>query len=211
MEMTPGEVMGAIALELHGARVSRPVPEHPSESSGAGAISQPTAPAGVTAAWEAVYRDHVMAVHRFAAARTGNRPDAEDVTAQVFLRALPRLRHDAAAGEIRGYLLATARTVLAEHWTARFGAPVEPLDEERDGAGPLSSHHERPRGDRGAGRVAEILAALPDNYRRVLELRFLSGCSVRETAEQLGISVANAKVLQFRALRRAQQHEGDGP
>ena len=208
-EMAPREVAGAIALELHGSLVHRPVSEHPPRSDGAGAAPHSAVPASTTAAWEAVYREHVMAVHRYAAARTGNRPDAEDVTAQVFLRALPRLRRDAAAGEVRGYLLATARTVLAEHWRARFGAPLEPLDEERDHLAAAPPPREEVPADHGAGRVAAILTRLPENYRRVLELRFLSGFSVRETAEQLGISVANAKVLQFRALRRAQKLEGD--
>ena len=46
---------------------------------------------------------------------------------------------------------------------------------------------------------------LPDNYRRILELRFLQGYSVREAAAALGVSVANAKVLQHRALRLAAQ------
>ena len=51
------------------------------------------------------------------------------------------------------------------------------------------------------------LATLPEQYRRILELRFLDGCSVREAAAQLGVSVANAKVLQYRALRKAAQAE----
>jgi RNA polymerase sigma-70 factor (ECF subfamily) len=50
-----------------------------------------------------------------------------------------------------------------------------------------------------------ILSALPDQYRRILELRFLDSYSVREAAAELGVSVANAKVLQHRALRRAAQ------
>jgi RNA polymerase sigma-70 factor (ECF subfamily) len=38
-------------------------------------------------------------------------------------------------------------------------------------------------------------------------LRFLDACSVREAAAELGISVTNAKVLQYRALRLAAQVE----
>jgi RNA polymerase sigma-70 factor (ECF subfamily) len=51
--------------------------------------------------------------------------------------------------------------------------------------------------------VSPILDSLPDNYRSVLEFRFLRGYSIRETAAAMGVSVANAKVLQLRALRRA--------
>ena len=51
--------------------------------------------------------------------------------------------------------------------------------------------------------VSPILDGLPANYRSVLEFRFLRGYSIRETAAAMGVSVANAKVLQLRALRRA--------
>jgi len=37
----------------------------------------------------------------------------------------------------------------------------------------------------------------------VLELRFLEGCSIKESATALAISASNAKVLQHRALRMA--------
>jgi RNA polymerase sigma-70 factor (ECF subfamily) len=37
----------------------------------------------------------------------------------------------------------------------------------------------------------------------VLELRFLERLTVAETAQAMGISNGNARVLQYRALRRA--------
>ena len=52
-------------------------------------------------------------------------------------------------------------------------------------------------------RVEQILAELPERYRRILELRFLGSCSVQEAAQELGVTVGNAKVLQHRALRQA--------
>ena len=55
-----------------------------------------------------------------------------------------------------------------------------------------------------------LLERLPDNYRRILELRFLQAFSVREAADQMGVSVANAKVLQHRALRMAAQTSEEG-
>ena len=48
-----------------------------------------------------------------------------------------------------------------------------------------------------------LLRRLPDHYRRVLELRFLERKSVAETAARMGITSGNARVLQYRALRRA--------
>ncbi|MEO5951275.1 MAG: sigma factor-like helix-turn-helix DNA-binding protein, partial [Chloroflexia bacterium] len=52
-------------------------------------------------------------------------------------------------------------------------------------------------------KVRNVLALLPENYRRVLELRFLQGCSLRETALAMRITEANAKVIQHRAIQKA--------
>lgn len=159
---------------------------------------------GEPAGWEEVYREHVGPVYRYCYARTGNRADAEDIAAQVFLRALPRLRIRASAPEIRAYLMAAARSVLAEHWTLHYGYDTRQLDEEVASPEPV----DEPAGaDAGVSRAARVLAALPEHYRRVLELRFLRGYSVRETAREMGVTVTNAKVLQHRALRRAAQEE----
>ena len=64
---------------------------------------------------------------------------------------------------------------------------------------------ETPRPPLADDEVRSLLERLPDNYRRILELRFLQAFSVREAAGQMGVSVANAKVLQYRALRMAAQ------
>ena len=152
--------------------------------------------------WEAVYREHVGPVYRYVYARTGNRADSEDVVAQVFLRALPRLRLRASTGEIRGYLMTTARSVLAEHWTLHYSTDAGLLDEEVATPEPPPA---RGDSDSGVRRAASVLAALPEHYRRILELRFLRGYSVKEAAREMDITVTNAKVMQHRALRRAAQ------
>ena len=142
-----------------------------------------------------MYRDHVGPLYRFVYARTGNHADAEDITSTVFTRALPRLRADVSDGELRGYLRATARTVIADMWRDRHGTVLEEIDEE-------STPNRQPVED-SRPDVDSLLRRLPGNYRTVLELRFLRGYSVKETATAMGISVSNAKVLQLRALRRA--------
>ena len=110
-------------------------------------------------------------------------------------RALPRLRPDVSAAEIRAYLRTTARSVLADVWRQRHGTVLMEFDDQRDAAPPVEREHDVD--------VSPILDGLPANYRSVLELRFLRGYSIRETAAAMGVSVANAKVLQLRALRRA--------
>lgn len=156
-------------------------------------------------AWDAIYRETAVMVYRFVYARVGNRPDAEDLTTQVFMRALPRLRIPAAIEEIRSYLLATSRTVLADHWRRHYDVQLAELEDNL-----MASPDEKfdpASEEEGIRRANVVLARLPDNYRQVLELRFLRGYSLRETAEAMGVSLSNAKVLQHRALRRAAGQE----
>ena len=148
--------------------------------------------------WDAVYRDNIGLVYRLMFAKVGNRPDAEDLTTEVFLAVLRPLRLPASVGEVRAYLLATARTVLARYWARTLGHPVTTLNENAGEA-----RAERPLESAAPEQAERILAALPARYRRILQLRFLDACTVAEAAQALRISVANAKVLQHRALRRA--------
>jgi RNA polymerase sigma-70 factor, ECF subfamily len=158
--------------------------------------------------WEAIYRDNVERVYRLMFGKVGNHPDAEDLTTEVFLAALGPLRSSASVGEVRAYLLATARTVLAGYWRRTLGHPVTALDADAV-AEVLDAE---PGNERATARANAILAALPERYRRILQLRFLQACSIREAAAEMGISVANAKVLQFRALRQAAEaNERLGP
>src|SRR5580693_3236725 len=82
--------------------------------------------------WESVYRDNVDRLYRLMYARVGNRPDAEDLTSEVFRTALGPLRMASSKGEVRSYLLTTAQTVLASHWRRTLGLPVTSIDPESD-------------------------------------------------------------------------------
>ena len=155
---------------------------------------------GRYADWEDVYQDNATWVYRTIYGRVGNHADAEDLTAEVFLAALRPLRISATAAEVRAYLRATARTVLAAHWRETMGREITSI-EDIASAAPDSEEAI----STAPQRVRTLLANLPDNYRRILELRFLKSRSIKESAAELGISVANAKVLQHRALRLAAQ------
>lgn len=161
-------------------------------------------PAGVVefpalgASAEEIALEELELVYAFIFARVGNRPDAEDLTQLVAMKAIPRLREGAAAASIRAYLFATARTVLAQFWALRFGLPEEELGEDVANRPPAPA--ENPH---SAERVSRILDRLPANYRRVLELRFLRGYSLKEVAAETGNTVGAIKVMQLRALRAA--------
>ena len=139
-------------------------------------------------------------VYGFLYSRVGNRADAEDLTQQVALKALPRLHDGAPVAAVRAYLYATARSVLASFWTGRNRVLESELPDDiaaPDRGGELIPSPET------VEWVARILERLTPNQRRLLELRFLRGYTLKEVAAEMGKTVGSVKVMQLRALRAA--------
>ena len=85
-----------------------------------------------------------------------------------------------------------------------YPSPEEYLDEEREE--PAEENPEA--GDNSATkRVQRLLQELPAHYRDVLTCRFLLNLSIRDTARRMGLTEANVKVMQSRALKRAAELE----
>lgn len=156
--------------------------------------------------FERVYDAHVVGIYRFIYARVGNHPDAEDLTAQVFVRAVEQLDTERAPGQVAAWLYRVAQNAAADYWRAFYRLPMIGVDHVAPGWEPTDEAAARPQvepTDRAADRVRALLHRLPASYRRVLELRFLERLTVAETARAMGITNGNARVLQYRALRRA--------
>ena len=139
-------------------------------------------------------------VYSFIYSRVGNRADAEDLTQQVALKALPRLSDTYLGPAVRGYLYTTARSVMASFWSDRSRVPEAELS---DGVADDGRGDELTAPPYALAWVEQVMSALPANYRDVLEMRFLRGYSLRETADAMGKTVGGVKVMQLRALRAA--------
>jgi len=154
---------------------------------------------------EDVFRRYVDPVYRFAYRQVGNRQDAEDLTSEVFLLAARSLDLSRPEQAIGRWLFTVTRTVLADHWRRHYRVPpLVDLDAVQLAEfTPIPSADDRV--EKKSQLVGAVLEALPERYRQVLELRFLRGYTVGETAAELGMSVANAKITQHRALAKAVQ------
>jgi RNA polymerase sigma factor (sigma-70 family) len=153
--------------------------------------------------WESVYQDNVVGIYQLVFRRVGNAADAEDLAAEVLMQTLKTLRLPAPVHNVRSYLVKTARTVMADHWRRHYAARDAALELQQVPPDALITAPSSTSAD----RAQRLLGLLPDHFRRILELRFLRGYSVREAANELGVTESNARVLQFRALRKAAELE----
>ena len=154
--------------------------------------------------FQALYEDNLVGVYRFVFKSLRNREEAEDLTSQVFLKALRFLDPERSAHGARSWLFQIAHTTIADYWRTYYRAPTSSL-EVRLEVGWEGPTEEVIVGTNNlaAERVYNLLQALPERYREVLSCRFLFNLSIRETAATMGVSEANVKTLQFRAIKHA--------
>lgn len=154
--------------------------------------------------FQAFYEDNLVSVYRFVFKSLRNREEAEDLTSQIFLKALRLLDPERSAHSARSWLFQIAHTTIADYWRTYYRALTSSL-EVRLEVGWEGPTEEVMLGtnDLAAKRVCNLLQALPERYREVLRCRFLLNLSIRETAATMGVSEANVKTLQFRAIKHA--------
>ncbi len=162
------------------------------------------------ASLQEVYGKYIEQIYKFVYFKVGNREDAEDIVSQVFIKAARSLDVTQETQVMLGWLYRVARTTITDHWRRYYKGPstsLEAMEEDSNfyfAADPIyvGNNEEEPL-DGAVAKVAAILDILPENYRRVLQLRFLQGCSLKETAAAMSITEGNTKVLQHRALQKA--------
>ncbi len=154
--------------------------------------------------FQVLYEDNLINVYRFVYKSLRNREDAEDLTSQIFLKALRYFDPERSAHSARSWLFQIAHTTIADYWRTHYRALSSSLDVrlEVGWEGP-SDEVILGTNDLAAERVYHLLQALPERYREVLSCRFLLKLSIRETAARMGVSEANVKTLQFRAIKHA--------
>jgi RNA polymerase sigma-70 factor (ECF subfamily) len=137
-------------------------------------------------------------VYAYVAYRIGQGPDAEDVTSEVFERAL-RYRHsyDSRRGEPISWLIGIARRCLAD-----AGGPTDlMLDMDADVA------DERDMEALAVDRVTLLSAVgpMPARDRELIGLRYGADLTARQIGEVLGERTNAVEVGLHRALRRLRQ------
>jgi len=145
--------------------------------------------------FEALYEQHFERVYAFVVRRIHDRAAAEDVTAEVFHKALAALNGFQYRGApFAAWLLRIAANAIADRSrrsvreVAVEDAP-EPMVEPDAGAS-----------DRRAD-VFRFVGDLPADQRRVVIERFVEQRSIREIAGRLNRTEGAVKQLQFRALQ----------
>lgn len=142
-----------------------------------------------------LYEMYFELVYAYIARRVRNRETAEDLTSEVFHKALANLGNFEWRGAPFGaWLIRIAANAVADHLKrdARDHAKCSPPQEPSTEPDMQAIEHR--------AQLFRLVNDLPDDQRRVIYGRFVDERSIREMALELGRSEGAIKQLQFRAV-----------
>ena len=150
-------------------------------------------------AWAEIYRRHAEQVYAYIFYRIGDRAAAEDLAADVFVRAIAGIRNYEWRGTpILAWLYRIAHNVTADYRkalakrSAREAAQApEEIEERVDSLRALDERND----------MMDAIRSLTDDQQQVLILRFYGGMNNAQVSEAVGKPETAVKALQARGLR----------
>jgi RNA polymerase sigma-70 factor (ECF subfamily) len=157
-----------------------------------------------------LYEINFNLVYAYISKRVGDRDLAEDLTSEVFHRALANLaRFEWRGAPFAAWLLRIASNAIADR--------AKSTSQERkfyclDEAGLSEPSDIDLEATEQRAQLFGLVEELPADQRRVIAMRFAEQKSIREIAQELGRTEGAVKQLQFRGLEklRAQMGETNG-
>jgi RNA polymerase sigma-70 factor (ECF subfamily) len=145
------------------------------------------------------YFDRIYAYCRY---RVGE-PEAEDVTSQVFIRALSGIA-GYRGGSVRAWLFRIAHNCVVDHQRAR--RPQVSLDrDEIDLPAPGNDLADHLFHEEQLQALRTVVADLEDDEVHLLTLKLVSGLNASEIAQVTGQSAVAVRVALHRLLKRLRQ------
>jgi RNA polymerase sigma-70 factor (ECF subfamily) len=155
------------------------------------------------AAFGQLYDRYFGQISRYVFSRVHDRATAEDVTSEVFLKALKNIRQFHYVGiPFNGWLYQIAARAVADHFRRDRGeVDLEEAYHVRDGVNVADEVIRRDR----SRRIWNAIDRLPSQQRMAMVLKFSEDRSLQDVGRMMEKSPAAAKLLIYRAVRRLRQ------
>lgn len=154
-----------------------------------------------------LYELHFQRMYRFVYSRVQDRAVAEDVTSEVFMKALRSIgRYQDTGRPFSAWLYQIAVNAVADRY--RGQRPTEDIDEQyhlSDGSSleETAAHRDEIR------RIWRLVEELPDQQRTALVLKFQEDMKIEDIAVAMGKSPGAVKLLVHRGVTRLRQQAAE--
>ena len=147
-----------------------------------------------------LYEANFDSLYRYIRFKVNSDAIAEDICSEAFVRAFENFQNFRKESSFKTWLYTIARNLIIDWYKEK-----EKKTSYTEDIGLSRSDDPEFENTKNEAIVRKLIGSLKENYQKVLELRFISRLTIKETAEVLGISVNNVKVTQLRALKKARK------
>jgi RNA polymerase sigma-70 factor (ECF subfamily) len=155
----------------------------------------------------ALYDRHFQQIYRFVYSRVREQTAAEDVTSEVFIKALKAMpRYQDTGRPFAAWLYQIAVNAIADRY--RSLRPSQPLEDFHDLsiAGPAIEEQAAQRDE--IRRIWSIVEVLPAQQRTALVLKFQEDMKIEDIAVAMGKTPGAVKLLIHRGVSRLREQAG---
>lgn len=159
--------------------------------------------AGDSRAFGTLYDQFLERIYRFIYLKTMDRPTAEDLTSQTFMKALEHIRSfDASKGSFSSWIYRIARNTVTDYYRARRSDVVL---EDAWGIAQESTVERDTDTSLHMDRVQKYLKELSSREREIILMRVWGEASYEEIANALGVSEASCKMAYSRGIKKLRE------
>jgi RNA polymerase sigma-70 factor (ECF subfamily) len=189
------------------AAATTAIPDEPDNEGETGAWALVTAAqAGDMAAFGQLFDRYYDVVFRYVLFRMGDRTFAEDVTQETFVRALRRIGSVSYQGrDIGAWFVTIARNLIFDHVKSSRHRLEYTTGEIIELAPSTNGPEQQVLDGATNDELLKCVRKLNADQQECIQLRFLQGMSVAETAQAMDRNEGAVKALQHRAVRRLAQ------
>ena len=150
-----------------------------------------------------LYEQYLPRVFRYISYRVNDVHLAEDLTSDVFIKALTGFSsYCSDKASFSTWLLSIARHVVIDHYRASSKGQTIPLEKAAEMPLENTSLEEEITRREERQRLQVCLAGLPQQEQEIISLKFGAELTNRQIAKMLGLSESNVGTILYRAVRK---------
>lgn len=156
--------------------------------------------------FEQIFNKYFEHVYNFVFKRVGTYQDAEDIASDTFMALWKTWDNVDPEKNVKALVFTIAHNKLNDHLRKKYrvGSKFTPLDDSY-----MRSIEDETEAINKSGKYRTILQDLVKQLKsrdqKFIELRYKQKMTVKQVAEELGITLSNAKVIQHRLIKKLQK------
>ena len=152
-----------------------------------------------------IYDKYIAKIYRFAYLKLSSQELAEDITAQVFLKAWEVFRKDSKeVKNVQAFIYRIAKNEVANYYRTSLKFRTVSI-ETNEIADPKPSPEEKQQIQSDIKQLSEAIKKLNDDYQNIVIWRYLDGIPIKKVAQIMERPEGTVRVMSHRALKELRQ------